>query len=114
VTTQAAIPRGIEKSDDNRTNRGSATRIDIPLPNAAAESATIARRKTNVLDTPEDADFISCCFYRVKNYGNRKTFNTNPFYGEAVMRGVTLDQQKLRAVRHTKNPVLFKQKFLEA
>jgi hypothetical protein len=42
---------------------GSATRIDMPLPNAAAESAIIARRKTNVLDGPEDADFISCCFY---------------------------------------------------
>jgi hypothetical protein len=63
VTTQAAIPKGTEKSDDNRTNIGSATRIDMPLPNAAAESAIIARRKTNVLDGPEDADFISCCFY---------------------------------------------------
>jgi hypothetical protein len=63
VTTQAAIPKGTEKSDDNRTNIGSATRIDMPLLNAAAESAIIARRKTNVLDGPEDVDFIGCCFY---------------------------------------------------
>jgi hypothetical protein len=114
VTTHAAIPKGIEKSDDSRTNMGSATRIDIPLPNAAAERAIIARRKTNVLDTPEGADFISCCFYRVKKYGNRKTFNTNPFCGDAVMRGIALNKQKLHAVLHTKNLALSKQKFLEA
>jgi hypothetical protein len=114
VTTQAAIPKGIEKSDDNRTSIGSATRIDIPLPNAAAESATIARRRTNVLDPPENADFISCCFYRVKKYGDKKTFNTNPFYGDAVMQGIALEQQKFHAVLHTKNPALSKQKFLEA
>jgi hypothetical protein len=114
VTTQAAIPKGIEKSDDSRTSIGSATRIDMPLPNAAAESAIIARRKTNVLDGPEEADFINCCFYRVKKYGDKTTFDTNPFYSGAVMRGVTLQQQKLHAVLHKKNPALSKQTFLEA
>ena len=86
----------------------------MPLPNAAAESAIIARRKTNVVDGPEEADFINCCFYRVKKYGDKTTFDTNPFYSGAVMRGVTLQQQKLHAVLHKKNPALSKQTFLEA
>ncbi len=44
--TAETVPTDTENSDDNRTNIGSATRIDIPLPNAARPSAMKALRGT--------------------------------------------------------------------
>jgi hypothetical protein len=37
------IPIGIAKSEASRTSMGSITRIDIPLPKAATDKATIER-----------------------------------------------------------------------
>ena len=42
VTIQEAAPNDTPNSDANRGNSGSATRCEMPLPNAAIESATKA------------------------------------------------------------------------
>ena len=42
---------------------GSATRIDMPLPKAAADRAIIALRKIKVFDCGDDTEFISDSFY---------------------------------------------------
>jgi len=67
VTTQATIPKDIEKSNESRTSIGSATRIDMPLPNAAADSAIIALRTTKLSDRPDDIEFIRYSFYKTKH-----------------------------------------------
>ncbi len=52
----------MEKSTDSRTSTGSPTRIDMPLPKAAAAKAIIALRKIKVFDCLDDPEFISDSF----------------------------------------------------